>query len=39
VVLVVEGGEYVVTVFVGLNATPIEVKYLSHLALVIEAAN
>jgi hypothetical protein len=39
VVFVVEGREYVVTIFVGFNAAPVEVKCLSHRALVIEAAN
>ena len=39
VVVVVEGREYVVTIFVGFNATPVQVKCLSHQALVSEAAN
>ena len=34
VVVVVEGREYVVTIFVGFNAAPAVVKCLSHRALV-----
>ena len=34
VVFVVEGREYVVTIFVGFNAAPVEVKCLSQQALV-----
>ena len=36
---VVEGREYVVAIFVGVNAAPVNVICLSHLAPVIEAAN
>jgi hypothetical protein len=39
VVLVVEGREYVVTIFVGFNAATVVVIYLSHLTLVVQAAN
>src|SRR5262245_1166374 len=36
---VVEGREYVVAIFVGVNAAPVDVICLSHHAPVIEAAN
>jgi hypothetical protein len=39
VVLIVEGREYVVAIFVGFNAATVEVIRLSHHAPVIEAAN
>ena len=39
VVLVVEGREYVVTIFVGFNAATVVVIYLSHLTLVVQAAD
>src|SRR6478752_7241641 len=39
VVFVVEGPEYVVSIFVGFNAATVEVICLSHDAPVIEAAN
>src|SRR5262245_2735582 len=37
--LVVEGREYVVAIFVGVNAAPVEVICVSHHTPVIEAAN
>ena len=39
VVFVVEGREYVVTIFVGFNAAPVVVRCFSHHAQVIKAAN
>ena len=39
VVVVVEGREYVVTIFVGFNAAPVVVRCFSHHAQVIKAAN
>ena len=39
VIFVVEGHEYVVAIFVGFNAAPVEVICLSHHAPMIEAAN
>ena len=39
VVFVVDDCEYVVAIFVGFNAAPVEVNCLSHHAPVIEAAN
>src|SRR4029079_4346509 len=39
VVFVVEGREYVVTIFIGFNAAPVVVRCFSHHAQVIKAAN
>src|SRR5262245_32463449 len=39
VVFVVKGREYIVAIFVGFNAATVEVKCLSHLAVVSQAAN
>jgi len=38
-IFVIEGREYVVTIFVSFNAATVEVKCLTHPALVSEAAN